>query len=183
VSTALMRQPAPAPIADDPMFPNEVIAHLELQLRSARRLLEVVLAQGKAIRRRDVQGVVREAGMLQVEMHRRRAIEDERSCLLERAAARLRIAKGAVTLQRIAALMSGAEARVAFDRSAELQGLLGEVQREHTVNRALMSQELAFLDHLLGLVNRDGSGAYGMAASRPRAAASLPGRRVLDMQA
>jgi hypothetical protein len=48
-----------------------------------------------------------------------------------------------------------------------------------------MTQELAFLDHLLRLVDLDGSGAYGNRAVRPssQASTSVGARRVLDMQA
>ena len=57
-------------------------------------------------------------------------------------------------------------------RSAELRGLLAEIQQEHTVNRALMAQELAFLDHLLRLAN--GAGGYD-AGGRPRCRPGIPG--------
>jgi hypothetical protein len=77
------------------------------------------------------------------------------------------------------------QADAARARSAELRGLLFEVQREHAVNRALMSQELAFLDHLLRLVDGDGAGVYDAAASTPRAGrgSAYAPRRVLDMRA
>jgi len=184
---ALLAPPAPTPMrsAADELLAGEVLAHLELQLHSARRLLAVVLEQGKAIRRRDVGAVVREAGLLQVEMHRARGLEEARARLLERAGLRLRVGIGAVTLEQITTLMDPPAAQSARDRSAELRGLLSELQREHTVNRALMGQELAFLDHLLRLVDGEGSGAYGIAARRasPKAAASSGQRRVLDMRA
>ena len=68
-------------------------------------------------------------------------------------------------------------------RTAELRGLLAEIQREHTVNRALMAQELAFLDHLLRLTN----GAGGYDAAGDHASTGKPGgvmrRRVLDLEA
>jgi hypothetical protein len=169
----------------DDLLVGDVIAHLELQLVSVRRLLGVVLEQGRAIRRRDVAAVVREAGLLAVEMHRGRAIEEARSRLLERAGARLRMASSAVTLEALTSLMDPISAQIARDRSAEMRGMLNELQREHAVNRALMSQELAFLDHLLRLVDGEGSGAYGSAAARPSANlfASVAPRRVLDMRA
>ena len=62
---------------------------------------------------------------------------------------------GAVTLTLLTNLMPESSAQDALERSWELRGLLAELQREHTVNRALMHQELAFLDHLLRLA--DGS--------------------------
>jgi hypothetical protein len=173
--------PGPA----DPLLSSDVLAHLEAQLASARTLLGIVLAQGKAIRARDVHTVVLQAGHLQAELHRRRQIETERARLLARAGTRLQIASGAVTLEALTTLMDPSGAQVARDRSAELRGLLDEAQREHIVNRALMSQEMAFLDHLLHLVDVRGSGAYGSAAARPssQADASVGARRILDMTA
>lgn len=177
--------PLPVGPASDAVLAGDVLAHLDTQLASARVLLAVVLDQGKAIRRRDVHEVVLQAGRLQAELQRRRQIEDERARLLERAAARLRIASGAVTLEALTALMDPPSATTARARSGELRGMLAEVQREHIVNRALMTQELAFLDHLLRLVDLDGSGAYGNTAARrsSQSAASVGARRVLDMQA
>ena len=51
--------------------------------------------------------------------------------------------------------MAPAEAELARARSAELRGLLAEIAREHGVNRALMRQELAFLDHLTRLIGAE----------------------------
>jgi hypothetical protein len=183
--SVLAAPPQPARTPEDDLLAGEVLAHLELQLASARKLLGIVLDQGKAIRRRDVKAVVREAGLLQIEMHRSRSIEEARARLLERAGARLRITARAVTLEQLTTLMDGASAQLARDRSAELRGLLSELQREHTVNRVLMGQELAFLDHLLRLVDGEGSGAYGIAAARPSSGSSAAAgyRRVLDMRA
>jgi hypothetical protein len=171
--------------AGDPQLTAEVLAHLDAQLASARLLLAIVLEQGKAIRRRDVHEVVLQAGRMQAELERRRQLDLARSSLLERAGARLRLASGAVTLEALCALMSEAEGATARAHSSELRGLLGEIEREHLVNRALMTHELAFLDHLLRLVDHEGPGAYGEAAMRPatRAAANVGARRVLDTQA
>jgi hypothetical protein len=179
---------APLPLFPGPadsLLSSDVLAHLEAQLSSARGLLGIVLAQGKAIRARDVHTVVLQAGHLQAELHRRRQIEAERARLLARAGTRLQIASGAVTLEALTKLMDPSAAQIARDRSAELRGLLEEAQREHIVNRALMSQEMAFLDHLLHLVDVRGSGAYGSAAARrsSQADTSVGARRILDMTA
>ncbi len=61
-----------------------------------------------------------------------------------------------VTLDALAQLLGPHEALAAKGRSAELRGLLAEVQREHVVNRALMRQELAFLSHLTRQLGVDG---------------------------
>lgn len=176
---------APAPTVTDPLLTGDVFAHLDAQLASARVLLAIVLDQGKAIRARQVHEVVLQAGRLQAELQRRRQIESDRAQLLDRAGARLQIASGAVTLEALTVLMDPASAKVARARSAELRGMLAEIQREHLVNRALMGQELAFLDHLLRLVDGDGSGAYGKSAMRRPSpqAASVGSRRVFDTQA
>ena len=94
----------------------------------------------------------------------------------------------AVTLEALTSLMSPADARGATERSAELRGLLGEIAREHSTNRALMRQELAFLDHLTRLM-----GAQPETGYRPPAAPGGPAvsptaspataLRTLDLQA
>ena len=82
--------------------------------------------------------------------------------------------------------MDPADAQLARERSAELRGLLDEIQREHLVNRALMRQELAFLDHLVRLVGAEEEPGYRPPGdSRLRA---VPGgqtsmHRVLDLEA
>jgi hypothetical protein len=171
--------------AADALLTRDVIAHLAAQLTSARTLLAVVLEQGKAIRARNVQGVVRYAGELQAELQRRRQIEQDRFHLLQRAGGRLGVSSGAVTVELLTALMDPPSAQLARSRSAELRGMLGEVQREHIVNRTLMSQHLAFLHHLLRLVDIGDSGAYGSAASPPssQAGPTIGARRILDMTA
>jgi flagellar biosynthesis/type III secretory pathway chaperone len=166
-----------APLGDD------LIAHLDSQVASAQRLLQIVLEQGVAIRDRDVETVVRYAGAMQVEMQRRVSIEQTRARLLERAGVRLGVTAASVTLDLLAQLLDGPTAHLARERSAQLRGLLEEIKREHTVNRALMQQELAFLDHLLRLIGGDGSGAYH--ADRTPGATSAPGssrRRVFDLE-
>jgi hypothetical protein len=131
----------------------DVLAHLEAQIASARSLLEVVLEQGAAIRVRDVQTVVRLAGILRGEMGRRQLLEEERSRLLA--------------------------------RSAELRGLLHELQREHSCNRALMQIELGFLDHLMGMLSLDGVSGYDTHGSSKSITRSRPhgGLHVLDLHA
>ena len=171
-------------IAHDDLLAGDVLAHLDEQLEAARRLLGLVLEQGAAIRRRDVQQVVHMAGVLQVEMQRRQLLEERRMRLLERAGARLSISPAAVTLTVLEQLMDPAGAAAAHDRSLELRGLLAETQREHHINRALMSQELAFLDHLLRLTGQT-TGAYDAAGDRTQAkgSANATRHRVLDMKA
>jgi hypothetical protein len=73
-------------------------------------------------------------------------------------------------------VMDPAYVPAARTRISELRGLLSELQREHACNRALMHQELAFLDHLLRLVD-DGSGAYNAGGERPPTTQSLPSSR------
>src|SRR5689334_16026199 len=104
----------------DRLLTGDVLAHLEVQLESARRLLQIVLKQGEAIRERNVQSVVALTGMLQAEMQRRTLLEDERARLLDRAGARLGIAPGAVTLTLLAGLMPEPAAGEALQRSWEL---------------------------------------------------------------
>ena len=149
-----------APIAGD------VLAHLDGQIGSARRLLAVVLRQTGAIRARDIEGVLATMTDIQGEMTSRGRLETERTALLRRTGSMLGIPAEAVTLSELTSLMNDAEADAALTRSAELRGLLGEVEREHGINRALMRQEMSFLEHLtrmLGLAPE--AGAYGPSGS------------------
>lgn len=167
----------------DAALTTEVIAHLEAQLVAARRLLQVVLEQGAAIRNHDVRGVVQLTGVLQVELQHRQMLEHERIALLERAGARLGIAGGSVTMALLETLMDIDSALVAGATSAELRGLLEVIQREHHVNRALMSQELAFLDHLLKLAGVAGDESYNAGGDRlATSAAQTTGHRVFDLE-
>jgi len=168
----------------DIVFTNDVIAHLDAQLASARRLLAIVLEQGAAIRRRDVQNVVSLTGMLQAELQRRALIERDRARLLERAGARLGIAPSAVSISLLDAVIDPQRVDEAHARSAELRGMLVEIQREHHVNRALMNQELAFLDHLLRLADSDRHLGYDSAGdhNRMRAPRLASRHRVLDLE-
>jgi hypothetical protein len=176
---------APQGLAEDRALVVEVLAHLDAQIGSARSLLGVVLEQGKAIRARDVDTVVRLAGILRGEMGRRQLLEEERSRLLARSGKRLGIAAEAVTLERLCTLMDAALAERASTLSAELRGLLRELQREHSCNRALMQIELGFLDHLMGVLALDGVNGYDTHGSstpitRPRPGGNL---HVLDLRA
>jgi hypothetical protein len=169
----------------DAVLSRDVLDHLEAQLLAGRRLLQVVLEQGAAIRRRDVQNVVRLAGLLQAEVQRRKLIDDERGRLLERAGARLGVDAGSVSITLLADVMEPDAAAKARVRSAELRGLLDELQREHICNRVLMTQELAFLDHLLRLADGDSRIGYDAAGDHRSATSSTTGgrRRVFDTEA
>lgn len=167
-----------------PLLEGDVLAHLDAQLVAARRLLQIVLEQGVAIRNRDVRSVVALTGILQAELQRRSLLESERARLLERAGARLQVAPAAVTLSLLESLLEPRAALVARARTSELRGLLEEAQREHYVNRVLMNQELAFLDHLLRLAGEGDELGYDAAGDRPApgASASTAGRRMLDLE-
>lgn len=167
----------------DVVLTGEVIAHLEAQLVAARRLLGVVLEQGVAIRKRDVRAVVQLTGMLQAELQRRQMLENERMLLLARAGVRLGSNPAGITVAMLETVMDPDSAQIAAARSAELRGLLEEIQREHYVNRALMTQELAFLDHLLKLAGLGGDESYNAGGDRlATTAADVTGHRVLDLE-
>ncbi len=169
----------------DRALASDVLSHLDAQIESARRMLELVLEQGAAIRARDVHAVVRLAGILRGEMGRRQLLEEERSRLLARSGQRLGVPSEQVTLVRLSALMDAARAERANARSAELRGLLHELQRVHSTNRALMQIELGFLDHLMGMLALDGVNGYDTQGSaRPIARSRQRGSlHVLDLQA
>jgi flagellar FlgN protein len=164
------------------MLEAELLTHLDTQLSSARRLLALVLEQGKAIRARDVEGVLGRLADVQTEMGRRGALEQDRAALLQRAGAALAVSAAEVTLEHLCALVSPEAARTARERSAELRGLLAEIAREHGINRALMRQELAFLAHLTRLVGQEPEPGYGRPGGTTGPAVA-PVHRVLDLQA
>jgi hypothetical protein len=167
-----------------------VLQHLDEQLASSRRLLEQVLRQGQAIRARRVDEVLTIMAEIQGEMERRVRMDRDRTTILTHAGARLGIPAHQVTLEVMSGLLSAAEAPQARGRSAEFRGLLAEIAREHTVNRTLMKQELAFLDHLTRLMGGgeetggyrppgEARGAFSAAPLSPRPSAL----RALDLQA
>jgi hypothetical protein len=169
----------------DRALARDVLAHLDAQIESARSLLEVVLEQGAAIRARDVDTVVRLAGILRGEMGRRQLLEEERSHLLARSGEQLGVPAQAVTLAQLATLMDRADAARAIARSAELKGLLHEMQREHACNRSLMQIELGFLDHLMSMLAIDGVSGYDTRGSSTSITKARPhgGLHVLDLRA
>lgn len=169
----------------DQVLAGDLLSHLAAQIGSAERLLEIVLAQGAAIRRRDVHGVVRLAGMLQGELGRRGQIEQERAALLRHAGLRLGVPPEAVTITRLAALLDAESAAEAATRSAQLRGMLHELQREHLLNRALMKVELSFLDHLMKTLCLDADAVYDASGSNGRRPGGDPvaGLRLLDLEA
>jgi len=161
----------------------ELLVHLDAQITSARRLLGLVLDQGAAIRRRDVDAVLARLTDVQTEMGRRGALEQDRAALLQRAGAALGVPAAQVTLERLCSLVTPEAAASARERSAELRGLLAEIAREHGINRALMRQELAFLAHLTRLVGQDTEPGYARPGGTVQPAAAPPLHRALDLQA
>ncbi|CAA9492340.1 MAG: hypothetical protein AVDCRST_MAG69-1403 [uncultured Solirubrobacteraceae bacterium] len=166
----------------------ELLAHLDTQIASAGRLLALVLEQGAAIRSKDVEAVLDRLAGIQTEMGRRGQLEAERMRLLTSAGQALGLPPSQVTLESLCALVTPAAAQLARTRSAELRGLLGEIAREHGINRALMRQELAFLSHLVRLVGNEHEGGYrpggeagGDGGTSAPAARSI--RSMLDLQA
>ncbi len=162
------------------MLEAELLAHLDGQISSAQRLLRLVLGQGESIRARDVDGVLGKLAEIQTEMGRRARLEEERVRLLQSAGALLGDAAHNVTLERLCVLITPEGARAARERSAELRGLLGEIAREHGINRALMRQELAFLSHLTRLVGNDAEPGYNPTGT---AGTPAPSHHVLDLRA
>ncbi|HKR99936.1 MAG TPA: flagellar export chaperone FlgN [Candidatus Dormibacteraeota bacterium] len=158
---------------------RDVLAHLEAQIESAQRLLGSILTQGAAIRERDVEGVLARLGDIKTEMDLRARLESERTDLLVRAGAQLGVPGAAVTLEAMTSLMSDPVSALARERSATLRGLLDEVVREHGINRALMRQELSFLDHLVRLLGQEPETGY-----RPGGPAPTPqSHNVLNLHA
>jgi flagellar biosynthesis/type III secretory pathway chaperone len=161
----------------------DLLAHLATQIESAQRMLAVVREQGAAIRERNVPEVVQLATALQTEMHRRELLEADRGRLLLRAAPRLGVDPADITMKTLAEWMDPEPAGLALARTQELRSILEIIQREHNTNRALMQQELAFLDHLLRLAGS--AGGYGTDGNQStvRRRAPLLQRPVFDLEA
>lgn len=164
----------------DAQLSTSVLAHLDAQIDSARRLYGSILAQGKAIRTRDVETVIARLSDVKTEMSLRGTLEQQRTDLLVRAGIALGVPAPSVTLEAMTTLMPPNEAAQARQRSAELRGLLAEIAREHGINRALMRQELSFLDHLTRLIGQEPEAGYGPAGADQSPA---PTHRVIDAQA
>jgi FlgN protein len=170
---------APEQRRSDAELAAAVLRHLDTQIASARRLLGSILAQGKAIRARDVEAVVQRLSDVKTEMSLRGSLEEQRTDLLVRAGLALGVPAPNVTLEAMTTLMPVDHAGEARRRSAELRGLLAEIAREHGINRALMRQELAFLDHLVRLIGQEPETGYGPMGADP----ATPTHRVVDAQA
>ena len=108
----------------------------------------------------------------------RAELEEQRTDLLVRAGIALGVPAPQVTLDGMTMLMPPNEAARARQRSAELRGLLAEIAREHGINRALMRQELSFLDHLVRLIGQEPDTGYRPGGNEPG-----PNYRVVDAQA
>jgi FlgN protein len=173
VSTALLPHPG---------LGDELVVHLDAQIASAQRLLDAVLRQGQAIRARQVDEVLGRIADIQAEMGRRAALEAHRAAILTAAGGALGIPPHTVTLEALSELLAPAQATVAAERSAQLRGLLAEITREHAINRALMRQELAFLDHLMRELGGEIDTGYAPPANGNRPAPRAP-FRTLDLEA
>ena len=88
------------------MLEAELLVHLDTQIASGRRLLRLILAQGKAIRARDADAVLARLTDIQTEMVRRGGLEQDRAGLLQRAGAALGVPATTVTLERLCALVT-----------------------------------------------------------------------------
>ena len=162
---------------------DDLVAHLDAQIASAQRLLDAVLRQGQAIHARQVEDVLGRLTDIQAEMGRRAALEAHRAAILTAAGSALGIPPHTVTLEALSQLLAPAQATTAAERSAQLRGLLAEITREHAINRAVMRQELSFLDHLMRELGGELDTGYAPPANgagRPAARAPF---RTLDLEA
>ncbi|HVW17689.1 MAG TPA: flagellar export chaperone FlgN [Solirubrobacteraceae bacterium] len=157
-----------------PGLGQAVLDHLDRQTASARRLLELILRQGAAIREHRAEDVVASLIEIQREMTARAELEAERERVLRLAGRALGADTPDVTLTRLCTILDEEDARAAQESSAELRGLLAEIGGQHALNRALMRQELAFLDHLIRLAGGDHGPVYDRDAV-PSGPAQRPG--------
>jgi hypothetical protein len=134
--------------------------HLQRQLESSRRLLEIVLSQRDSIRKQDVEAVLASLTDVQSEMGYRARLEQERDAILREAAAATGAAPDTLDLESVLVGMPEHEAAQARALSAELRGLISEVGRIHDSNRVLLRQELTFLDHLMRVLSGTPQAGY-----------------------
>lgn len=165
-----------------------LLTHLDHQLRSADRMLDLVLRQARAVRTRDVETVLGLVGQIQAEADARGRLEADRTLLLTHAGQALGVHGSAITIDAFCSLLDPATAFEARERSDRLRGVLREVRDEHLVVRALMRQELAFVDHLVRLMgagddSRNGTYAPPQGARPGAAPGPAPTHRLLDLQA
>jgi hypothetical protein len=99
---------------------------------------------------------------IELEMGERRRLESEREALIDAAADLLAVPVDDVDLEVLVALGPPDEADAARRFSAELKGIVGEIERRHIENRVLVRQELAFLDHLMRAIAGTPQGGYTM---------------------
>jgi hypothetical protein len=137
-----------------------ILAHLDRQVESARRLLGIVIEQSAAIRDQDVETVLVKLAELQGEMVTRTQLEQERDHLIQSAASRLGVAPDTVDLDAMLTLEPQLDGRHARALSAELKGLVTETSRVHDQNRLLVRQELSFLDHLMRVLSGTPQSGY-----------------------
>jgi hypothetical protein len=154
---------------------SRVLDHLERQLGSSRRLLEIVIKQRGAIRKQDVDTVLASLADVQAEMAYRGRLEQERDMLLGEAARERGAAPETIGLEDMLVGRPAEECLQARTLSAELRGLIVEVGRIHDQNRVLIRQELAFLDHLMRVLSGTPQAGYSATGwlSTPQAATVL----------
>lgn len=136
---------------------GELLAHLDRQIASARRLLALVLEHGTAIRARDADAVHARLTDVQAEMAQQGTSGTEHARLLQRAGMAIAVPAGQV---------------------AELRGLLAKISREHHSNLALMRQERASLTRLSRLAGPEPGPDY-----RPRGAGAAQPRHLVGVHA
>ncbi len=139
---------------------GRLLAHFSVQLDSASRLLDLTIKQQAAIRARDVDTVLTGLAAIQSEMDGRAALERERMTLLNAVGQHLNVPAHTVTLEQMTTLLHPEEADLARQASAQLRGMLTEIQNQHQLNRQLMKQELAFLDHLIRMLSGNQASPY-----------------------
>lgn len=132
---------------------SHVVDHMERQLGSARRLLQIVLAQGDAIRAQDVESVLARLADVHAELGERNRLEIERDAIVRDTAVRLGIRPDEVELEHTILGLEAPAQQHARVLSAELKGVLVEAGRTHEQNQVLIRQELAFLGHLIRVIS------------------------------
>lgn len=157
--------------------PDALSEHLQRQILSVRRMIEILDHQREVILRHEVAAVVAAAIDLQGEIARRMSLEQERASLLTAAASRLGCAPAEVGLKHLLVGLDDERADLLRSWSEELRGLISELSIRNIYNRDLIQQELGFVEFMLEAIGETaplpGYGAHGHQTTRKPTPASI----------
>lgn len=128
---------------------NEIVVNLDDQVRVYRRLLDLSQAQLVALQAQDVRTVHAILQEIELAMLERSKVDQRRSEVLMHIAQQLGIALEDVTASLLQQRADAPIGEAIANASAELRGLVGDLDGVVARNRALLEHELAIIDHMV----------------------------------